>query len=144
MSQCLEMLTGALDYLDQNVREGSEWKKELGMIQIDNFLNSKNPDQQLSSLNFVEKVVPWLAESGHVQVIAESLFEVGADISERGSSTACRQKSFDILRMIFKATKPPFVGTEARFRDDLNRKSRAALVKGLCLGPNFDLLGLRL
>ena len=131
LNQCLEMLKETLDVLDQNIRDGSKWNQELGMIQINHFLTSKNTDQQLSSLNFVEKVIPRLAESGNLQVIADSLFKIVADVSEESLSVACRLKSFDILRLIFEASRPPFAGPEARVREDLHQKSRAALVKGL-------------
>ena len=64
LNQCLEMLLGSLDYLEENIREGSEWKKELGMIGIYDFLATQNAKQQLLALNFLEKVVPRLADAG--------------------------------------------------------------------------------
>jgi hypothetical protein len=35
------MLAGAVDYLEQNVGEGSEWKKELSMIGVQHFLKTQ-------------------------------------------------------------------------------------------------------
>jgi hypothetical protein len=135
LSQCLEMLTGAIGYLEGNVSEGSEWKKELGMIEIEHFLKSKNSEHQLFALNFVEKIAPRLFDSGNLQVLVE-FCDIVADISEQSPSVSCRQKSFDILRWIFDATKSHSLGSGAGYHEEMHNKSRIALVKGSTIFKN--------
>jgi len=63
------MLIGAMDLLDEKIADGSEWKKELGTIEIEYFLNLQNSDNKVHALNFVEKVVPRLKESGNWELL---------------------------------------------------------------------------
>ena len=129
LSQSIEMLTGTLDFLDEKIREGSEWSKELGTIEVEYFLNLQNSDHKFHALNFVAKVIPRLAESANWQLL-ENFCDSVAGILEQSSSVSCREKSIDILRWIFDATKPPFPPNGDGCHERLFNKSRIALVKG--------------
>ena len=56
LTQCLYMMPGAMNFLRKNVINGSEWEKEIAMIELKYFLAHPIADNQLAALSFMEKV----------------------------------------------------------------------------------------
>ena len=135
LNQCLEMLTGAIDYLDENIREGSEWKKELGMIELSHFMTTQNATHQLSALIFFEKAVSRLKDTGNLAVIVE-FCDVIAGLADH-ASVSIREKSLEIFRWIYDAFRPPFVGKNTELQEKLANQSRLCLIKGNFLFNRF-------
>ncbi len=112
----------------QNVREGIEWKKELGMIGLDHFLSTQNTTHQLSALNFLEHIIPRLKDSDCINEILDYC-DVIETLSQH-SSSACRDKALDIMKWIYDAFRPPFVGKDKTLKEKLANQSRICLIRG--------------
>ena len=100
LTQCLEMMQGSVDYLRANVKEGSEWKKELGMIDLEYFLSHPKTENQLAALCFTEKIMQFIDLEREEQVVL-SIFKALEKFSVH-KNVSCRQKMYAIMRLIYE------------------------------------------
>ena len=103
------------------------------MIGLDHFLSTQSTPHQLSALNFLEKILPLLKESDCINDILEYCDVIGT--LAQHSSSRCREKALDIMKWIYDAFRPPFVGKDKALKEMLANQSRVCLIRGK-LTPN--------
>lgn len=103
LTQCISMLEGALPYFKANVESGGDWKKELGMVNIRQYLTAKagcNSDTQQAALKVMGKAVKLF----HLEC-PELTQEFMGDLQDLTSHTevSIRQDVYSIVQWLFLA-----------------------------------------
>ena len=89
LTQCLEMMQGAVDYLRTNVVKGSEWSKEIAMLDLYHFLSHPNTPNQSAALRVIETIVKHMDFETEVETISR-IFDCFSSAFINHISTSCR------------------------------------------------------
>ena len=123
LTQCLEMMQGTVDYLRNQVVNGTEWKQEIGMIELDYFLSHPKTENQLAALNVTEKIIQFMDLEREKEVLS-MLFDCLSLSFVNHPSSTCRQKMYSIMRWIWNAAAEPCLL-------NLKQKTQSVLMQGL-------------
>ena len=102
LTQCLEMLQGATNHLRKNVINGSDWNKEIGMIELEHFLAHSIADNQLAALNFLEKALAFIDLETNYDLILSLIKSITRFVNH--PLIQCRQKLYEVVKWLWNAS----------------------------------------
>ncbi len=121
LTQCLKMLAMSVGYFEDRVQEGSEWKKELEIVDIKKYLVGQNNEvNQLAALTFFEAVTRKICDLK--PLVISSYMDILSSTFTTHHSVECRTKLFDIMKFIYLKSSNNAM---------LKSKAKAILLRGL-------------
>ena len=115
-------MQGAVDYLRTNVLKGSEWSKEIAMLDLYHFLSHPNTPNQTAALHVIDAIIKYMDVETEVETITR-IFDCLSSAFITHISTTCRQKMYSIMRWIWNASEGCSL--------ILKNKSQSILLRGL-------------